>query len=87
MNAAAPDCLVAGCEPLIPGLQLPDPDDRHVLAAAIRSSAQVIVTFNLKDFPESALAPFGIEPMHPDVFVEHQIDLHQAAVIEVGKNS
>lgn len=86
MNAAVPDCLVTGYEDLIPGLALPDPNDRHVLAAAIRSGAQIIVTFNLKDFPPLALAPFGIESMHPDAFVEHQFDLYQGAVIGVAKS-
>jgi predicted nucleic acid-binding protein len=52
MNRAVRGCLVTGYEPLVESLQLPDPDDRHVLAAAIKSSAQVIVTTNLKDFPE-----------------------------------
>jgi predicted nucleic acid-binding protein len=51
MNSNIRDCLVTGYEPLIDGLTLPDPNDRHVLAAAIRASADVIVTFNLKDFP------------------------------------
>ena len=60
MDRAIPDGLVTGHETLISGLNLPDPDDRHVLAAAIRSSASVIVTFNQKDFPAAALAPFGI---------------------------
>lgn len=57
MNAAIRDCLVRGHEPLIDAVKLPDPDDRHVLAAAIRAKAQVVVTFNLKDFPTDALAP------------------------------
>lgn len=52
MNRAVPDCLVTGFEQLIDGLRLPDPDDRHVLAAAIRAGAQGIVTANLKDSPE-----------------------------------
>ena len=51
MNEAVRDCLVSGYEVLIDSLSLPDPDDRHVLAAAIRAGAQVIVTYNLKDFP------------------------------------
>jgi predicted nucleic acid-binding protein len=55
MNKAVRDCLVTGYEPLIESLRLPDPDDRHVLAAAIKSSAQTIVTTNLKHFPEAAL--------------------------------
>jgi len=85
MDKAVPDCLVTNYEPLIDGLELPDQDDRHVLAAAIRSSAQIIVTFNLKDFPEDVLATFGIEPMHPDVFIEHQLDLHRPLVISAVK--
>ncbi|MEY9840702.1 PIN domain-containing protein, partial [Streptacidiphilus sp. EB103A] len=56
MNAAIRDCLITGHEPLIEGLKLPDPDDRHVLAAAIKAGAQVIVTSNLKDFPSAYLA-------------------------------
>lgn len=69
MNQAVPDCLVAGYESLIPALTLPDPDDRHVLAAAIRCGAQVIVTANLRDFPAAELARFDIQALHPDEFV------------------
>ena len=58
MNEAVRDCLVTGYEDLIESLSLPDPDDRHVLAAAIRADAEVIVTFNLKDFPEGTLASY-----------------------------
>ncbi len=54
MNAHIGDCLVTGYETLIPSLALPDPDDRHVLAAAICCEADIILTFNLKDFPEGA---------------------------------
>lgn len=61
MDQAVADALVTGHEPLIEGLKLPDPNDRHVLAAAIQCHASVIVTFNQKDFPASALDPFGIE--------------------------
>ncbi|MEH1958372.1 MAG: hypothetical protein V7L05_00405 [Nostoc sp.] len=68
MNNNVRDCLVTGYETLVAGLQLPDPDDRHILAA-IRCDANVIVTFNLKDFPASYLAPYGIEPQHPDDFI------------------
>ena len=49
--------------------------DRHVLAAAIRSSASVIVTYNLKDFPDNALQKYGIEAQHPDDFLMHLLDL------------
>jgi PIN domain len=71
---------VVGYEPLIQGLQLPDPDDRHVLAAAIRSRAQVIVTRNLKDFPVDVLSSWNTEAKHPDEFVLDQIDLDRQAV-------
>lgn len=54
---------------MIESLSLPDPDDRHVLAAAIRADADVIVTFNLKDFPASVLAGYNIEAQHPDDFL------------------
>jgi hypothetical protein len=80
MNAHVRDCLVTGYENLIPSLQLPDPDDRHVLAAAICGRADVIVTFNLKDFPPTVLAPLGIEPQHPDEFVSHLLDLDSGLV-------
>ena len=56
-------------------LELPVPEDRHVLAAAIKCYAQIIVTINLKDFPAESLDPYGIEAMHPDEFIEHQFGL------------
>jgi hypothetical protein len=65
---------VTGHEDLIASLSLPDPDDRHVLAAAIRASADVIVTYNLKDFPAATLAGFDIEAQHPDDFLVRLID-------------
>lgn len=85
MDRAIPDALVTGHEPLIPGLALPDPDDAHVLAAAIRCNASVIVTFNEKDFPVHALQPFGIDAQHPDVFVENLFDLDPAAVVAAAR--
>ena len=80
MNAAVADCLVQGYEPLIDGLKLPDPDDRHVLAAAIRASAQVIVTNNVKDFPAEDLQAFDIEVKSPDDFVVDQINIDDRVV-------
>lgn len=75
MEAAVPDAEVTGYEGIEATLELPDPDDRHVLAAAIVGRADVIVTVNLKDFPASALAPFKIEAQHPDQFVAHVLTL------------
>jgi predicted nucleic acid-binding protein len=75
MNSAVRDCLVEGYEPLIDGLKLPDPDDRHVLAAAIKAGAQVIVTSNLKDFPAAYLRQWHMEAKSPDDFVLDQIGI------------
>jgi len=69
------DCLVSGYEAFIPQIELPDPDDRHVLAAAIVGRCDMIVTQNLRHFPEAALAPYAIEAQHPDVFLCNQLDL------------
>lgn len=80
MDLSVPDCLVTGYEGLIENLDLPDPNDRHVLAAAIRCQAGVIVTYNLKDFPQAALAGHGMEAQHPDDFVSHLHDLAPGSV-------
>lgn len=85
MDLAIPDALVSGFEPLVGGLTLPDPNDRHVLAAAIRCHASVIVTFNEKDFPAEVLATFGLEAQHPDVFIENLFDLDPAAVVAAAQ--
>ena len=69
------ECFVTGYEPLIEGLELPDPDDRHVLAAAIKCSAQIIVTENLKDFPPEALEEHGIEVLGVDDALVNTFDL------------
>jgi hypothetical protein len=69
-----------GFEPLIDGLNLPDQDDRHVLAAAICGRAQTIVTANLKDFPAESLQPFGIEALGPDDFLQDVLDLEPLVV-------
>lgn len=77
-----PDCLVTNYEALIDSIDgMPDPDDRHVVAAAIRAGAQMIVTFNLKDFPADALGRYDIEAQHPDEFVVNQIHLNPGAVL------
>lgn len=80
MNSAVPDGLIGGYERLIPDLELPDADDRHVLAAAIVGGADVIVTFNVRDFPRSALEPFGIALQRPDEFVHELMDADEERV-------
>ena len=82
MDLHVPDCLVTDYEALIPTLTLPDPEDRHVLAAAIHGGAGLIVTFNLCDFPKSILGQFRIEAVHPDEFVAHLWDEQTASVVE-----
>ncbi|HYV49360.1 MAG TPA: PIN domain-containing protein [Myxococcaceae bacterium] len=69
MNESFRSALVTGYKALIPHLTLPDPDDRHVLAAAIRSGAQAIVTFNLAHFPEQELKPYRLKALHPDELI------------------
>ena len=64
----------------------PDEDDRHILAAAIRCKADVIVTFNLKDFPSKALELFDIEAQHPDLFISNLIDLNPEKSVEAFLN-
>ena len=80
MNSHVRDCLVMNYEYLIPALELPDPDDRHVLAAAIVGNVDVIVTFNLADFPKPILSQYGIEVQHPDDFISDLLDLNPSKV-------
>ncbi len=81
MNIAVPDSIVTGYEDLIESLNLPDPDDRHVLAVAIRSDADTIVTFNQRDFDESELKEYDLYTEHPDEFVSNMIVIHTPSVI------
>ena len=83
MVQAVPDCLVDGYQPLIDELELPDPDDRHVLAAAIQAGAEIIVTLNLRDFPDAVLEQYGIEAQSPDEFVLDLLSLSPAVVAAV----
>ena len=69
MNAALPGATVVGYEDLVPTVSLPDPDDRHVVAAAITAGASVIVTWNLRDFPATALKKYGLRRQTPDAFL------------------
>jgi len=80
MNGAIRDCLVSGYEPLVEGLKLPDPADRHVLAAAIKAGAQVTVTANLRHFPATDLRQWNVEAKSPDDFVLDQVGIDGRAV-------
>jgi predicted nucleic acid-binding protein len=82
MNAHVRDAVVTDFEELIDVLDLPDPDDRHVLAAAIKGRADLIVTVNLKDFPAETLDRWGIEAQHPDEFLTHQFHLSQPVFLQ-----
>jgi predicted nucleic acid-binding protein len=86
MNKNVPDAIVADYEYLIPVIKdLPDPTDAHVIAAAIHSNANGIVTFNLKDFPATILRRHNLEVIHPDEFITNQIDLDQAKVVTAAQ--
>jgi len=83
MRIAFPEGCVDGAASLIEGLDLPDPNDRHVLATAIRTGAEHIVTENLKDFPETKLAPFGITAVSADDFLANTFELYPAEALAV----
>lgn len=83
MDQHALDSLVEGFEEHIQHLSLPDADDRHVLAAAIECGAEAVVTWNLSDFPASALGPQGVEAWTPDQLISRLLDKDQEAVINV----
>ncbi len=82
VNQAFPDALVKNYEPLIDTLQLPDSKDRHVLAAAIKTNANIIVTNNLKDFPSNYLATYGLSAKSADDFITDTIDLNQELAVK-----
>jgi predicted nucleic acid-binding protein len=79
---AFPDALVDNYEPLVNSLELPDEKDRHVLAAAIKTNANIIVTNNIKDFPSAYLAGFGIAAKTADDFISDTIDLNNNLALE-----
>jgi len=86
MDEATIDSVITGYEHLISTLTLPDKDDRHVLAAAIQGKARVIVTLNLKDFPDEALHRYGIRAQHPDDFILDLIEFSPGKVAEAVEN-
>lgn len=79
LKKAFPEACVNGCKELEAALTSHE-KDRHVVAAAIRCSAQTIVTFNLKHFHQETLTPFDIEAIHPDEFLVNQFHLDDALV-------
>jgi hypothetical protein len=83
MTAAFEDACVVGWEAVCAGLDLPDPDDRHVLAAAIVGGGQAIVTANLKDLPAETLSTYGVEARDPDTFLLDQLDLAPSRTLEI----
>lgn len=85
MNSNVRDCLVTNYEYLIPSLQLPDIDDRHILAAAIAGGAEAIITFNLSDFPQSILNQYNIAAQHPDEFISNLLDLKLSKVVAAAR--
>nr|WP_246336654.1 PIN domain-containing protein [Flexivirga oryzae] len=79
MRVAFPDAAVTDYEDLVHAMTC-DPKDRHVLAAAVRGQAEVLVTFNTTDFPGPSLEPHALTVVHPDDFLLDQLDLHPARV-------
>lgn len=81
-----PDAMVEGYEPFIKAIELPDPNDRHILAAAIVGKCQGIVTANTKHFPEEVVAPHQMEIIHPDDFIVNIIDIDETKALTACRN-
>ncbi|MGI0483311.1 PIN domain-containing protein [Geminocystis sp. CENA526] len=81
MNRHVKDALVTGYEYLMPCLNLPDSNDIHVLATAIHAKANLIITFNIKDFPISILTNYQICAIYPDEFILELMDINETKVI------
>lgn len=82
MSRAFPDATVRGFEDLVERMTN-HPKDRHVLAAAVRANCEVLVTFNLKDFPSATVADYDVEVVHPDKFLLDQLDLYPGPTVGV----
>jgi len=76
------DAQITGYERLISGPDLPDPDDRHVLAAARQCECDLIVTWNVSDFPADIVDPFGIDVYDPDEFLITLFEAHPQEILE-----
>jgi hypothetical protein len=82
MERAFPEAAVTGYEGLIDGLRpLPDPDDAHVIAAAVKTRASIIVTENLRHFPRRVMEPLDLEAKTADAFIADTIDLDTGRAI------
>jgi predicted nucleic acid-binding protein len=86
MNFAFPDAKTSNHLKLIEELMLPDADDRHVMAAAIHANANIIITFNKKDFPDDYLRKYYIEVFHPDDFISMLFEHHELQIVNAFKN-
>ena len=85
MDEHAGDCLVSGFEKHVAKLTLPDPNDHHVLAVAIEARADVIITWNLRDFPIEIVAELGIAVHTPDQLVQGLLEENESAVLGAMK--
>jgi len=83
MNEAFDDALVTGWEPLAASIVLPDPDDAHVVAAGLVGRADVIVTENARDFPDSVLGPLGLKAVGLDEFLLDQFELSPEGACQI----
>jgi len=85
MTEHFPDAEIIGYQPFIEGIKLPDPGDRHVLAAAVVGRCAGIITSNVRHFPANLVDPLGIEIIHPDEFIVNIIDLHPSRAVAACK--
>ncbi len=84
MERAFEEAAVTGYDGLLSNLgELPDADDAHVIAAAIKTRASVIVTENLRHFPDRILKPLDLEAKRADTFIADTIDLDIGRAIPI----
>jgi hypothetical protein len=81
MNETLPTAMVTGYRDHIPAVNLPDPDDRHVVAAGIAGGATAILTWNLRHFPVKELEKFGLRRETPDIFLSDIYDQFPDSII------
>jgi len=86
MDEFFPDAAVEGWKSISSQISLPDKNDHHVLAAAIKCKAHYLVTSNLKDFPAVELEKFNIKPIHPDEFCRFLIQQNNKAATKAFRN-